>query len=105
MAWFVGETLMLGKILAACVAATLTFLAVASNAHAGRLYGPRPGYAPAVQAGVYDSCWRYRVIATREGREVVRVWICGNYTTYGSDFDWGYGRSIADRADWHFYRW
>ena len=26
------------------------------------------------------------------------VWICGNYTTYGSNFDWGYGSSFADRA-------
>ncbi len=96
---------MVGKILSVSIAAMLTLSAVATSAQAARLYGPRSGYARVVQTGVYDSCWRYRVIATRDGRDVVRVWICGNYATYGSAFDWGYGSSIEDRADRHAYRW
>jgi hypothetical protein len=110
---------MVGKILVASVAATLALPAAGSRAwggdlqleakpawslarqtrgHSGRLYGPRSHYAAAVQTGVYDSCWRHRVIVTRWARDVLPVWICGNYSTYGSNFDWGYGSSIADRA-------
>ena len=119
------ETLMVGKILVASVAATLALPAAGSRAwggdlqldakpwslarqkhgHSDRLYGPRSHYAAAVQTGVYDSCWRHRVIATRRGRDVVPVWICGNYTTYGSNFDWGYGSSFADRALLYGYQW
>jgi hypothetical protein len=110
---------MVGKILVASLAATLALPAAGSHAwgddsrleaiptrslawqkrgHSGRLYGPRSHYAAAVQTGVYDSCWRHRVKVTRWGRDVLPVWICGNHTTYGSDFDWGYGHSVADRA-------
>jgi hypothetical protein len=38
--------------------------------HIGRLYGPKSHYARAVQTGVYDSCWRRRVIAGPWGPEV-----------------------------------
>jgi hypothetical protein len=62
-----------------------------------RFFGPRSHYARAVQTGVYDSCWRRRVIFTRWGPEVLSKWICRDYTTYGSHFDWGYGRAPADR--------
>jgi hypothetical protein len=65
--------------------------------HFGRFYGPRSHYAPAVQTGVYDSCWRRRVIETQWGPEVLSKWICHNYRTYGSDYDWGYGMAPADR--------
>ena len=63
----------------------------------GRFSGPRSHYAAAVQTGVYNSCWRRRVIVTEWGREVLSKWICHNYTTYGSHFDWGYGTAPADR--------
>jgi hypothetical protein len=118
---------MVGKILVASVAATLALPVAGSHAwggdlqleskpawnltrqtrdHSGRLHGPRGHYAAAVQTGVYDSCWRHRVIPTRWGREVTRVWICRDYTTYGSDFDWGYGHSVADRARLYgYYEW
>jgi hypothetical protein len=119
---------MVGKILVASFAATVALSADGSRAwggaaqletiptwslawqkrghHIGRLYGPRSHYAAAVQTGVYDSCWRHRVIATRWGREVTPVWICRDYTTYGSDFDWGYGHSVADRARLYgYYEW
>ena len=111
---------MVGKIIVASVAATLALPASGSLAwgdavqleavparsiawqkrghHSGRLYGPRGHYAAAVQTGVYDSCWRQRVIMTRWGRDVLHVWICGNHTTYGSNYDWGYGTAFADRA-------
>jgi hypothetical protein len=65
----------------------------------GHFFGPRSHYARAVQTGVYDSCWRRRVIATKWGPEVLSKWICRNYTTYGSHFDWGYGSAPADRFD------
>jgi hypothetical protein len=65
--------------------------------HFGRFFGPRSHYAAAVQTGVYDSCWRRRVIDTQWGPEVLSKWICHNYTTYGSHFDWGYGTAPADR--------
>jgi hypothetical protein len=65
--------------------------------HVGHFFGPRSHYARAVQTGVYDSCWRRRIIATEWGPEVLSKWICHNYTTYGSNFDWGYGRAPADR--------
>jgi hypothetical protein len=65
--------------------------------HFGRFYGPRSHYASAAQTGVYDSCWRRRVIAAPWGPEVLSKWICRNYATYGSHFDWGYGRAPADR--------
>lgn len=107
---------MVGKFLVAFVAATLALPAAGSHAwggdlqltrgHSGRLYGPRSHYAAAVQTGVYNSCWRRRVIVTRWGREVTPVWICRDYTTYGSDFDWGYGHSVADRARLYgYYEW
>jgi hypothetical protein len=63
--------------------------------HYGCFYGPSSHYAAAVQTGVYDSCWRRRVIETQWGPEVLSKWICHNYTTYGSHFDWGYGRALA----------
>jgi hypothetical protein len=65
--------------------------------YVGRFFGPRSHYAAAVQTGVYDSCWRRRVITTEWGTEVLSKWICHNYTTYGSHFDWGYGTAPADR--------
>jgi hypothetical protein len=65
--------------------------------HVGRWYGPKSHYAPAVQTGVYDSCWRRRVVAGPWGPEVLSKWICRNYFTYGSDYDWGYGSAPADR--------
>jgi hypothetical protein len=63
----------------------------------GHFFGPRSHYAAAAQTGVYDSCWRRRIIATEWGPDVVSKWICHNYITYGSHFDWGYGRAPADR--------
>jgi hypothetical protein len=63
----------------------------------GRWFGPRSHYAAGVQTGVYDSCWRRRVIYTQWGPEVLSKWICHNYTTYGSHFDWDYGTAPADR--------
>ena len=65
--------------------------------HFGRFFGPRSHYAAAVQTGVYDSCWRRRVIDTQWGPEVLSKWICHNYTTYGSHFDWDYGTAPGDR--------
>jgi hypothetical protein len=65
--------------------------------HFGHFYGPRSHYARALQTGVYDSCWRRRMVAGPWGPEVLSKWICRNYFTYGSYFDWGYGTSPADR--------
>jgi hypothetical protein len=65
--------------------------------HFGRFFGPKSHYAAAVQTGVYDSCWRRRVVDTQWGPEVISKWICHNYRTYGSDYDWGYGTAPADR--------
>jgi hypothetical protein len=73
--------------------------------HYGRFYGPRSHYAAAVQSGVYDSCWRRRVIETQWGPEVLSKWICHNYRTYGSDYDWGYGMAPADRYYGHPWWW
>jgi hypothetical protein len=111
---------MVGKVLVASVVATLALSSAGSDAwgigaqwaatptrsfagqmrrqHFGRLHGLRRHYAAATQTGVYDSCWRHRAIAARWGRNVVPVWICGDYATYGFAFDWGYGNSIADRS-------
>ena len=73
---------MVGKILVASVAATLALPLLdrtpgATPYRIGRCASPfrsslRTGshYAAAVQTGVYDSCWRYRVIMTRWGRDV-----------------------------------
>jgi hypothetical protein len=65
--------------------------------HVGRWYGPKSHYAPFVQTGIYDSCWRRRVIAGPWGPEVLSKWICGNYLIYSRDYDWGYGSAPADR--------
>ena len=65
--------------------------------HVGGWYGPKSHYAPFVQTGVYDSCWRRRVIAGPWGPEVLSKWICGNYLTYSRDYDYGYGSAPADR--------
>jgi hypothetical protein len=73
--------------------------------HIGRLYGPKSHYAPAVQTGVYDSCWRRRVIAGRWGPEVLSKWICRDYFTYGSYYDWGYGSAPADRLPGYPWWW
>jgi hypothetical protein len=109
---------MVGKVLVASVAATLALSTAGSHAWGGAAqweatparslawqtrrhhsgYGPKSHYAAATQTGVYDSCWRHRVIITRWGRDVLHVWICGDHTTYGSAFDWGYGSPIADRS-------
>ena len=73
--------------------------------HIGRLYGPKSHYARAVQTGVYDSCWRRRVIAGPWGPEVLSKWICRDYFTYGSHYDWGYGRAPADRLPGYPWWW
>ena len=65
--------------------------------HVGRWYGPKSHYAPFVQTGVYDSCWRRRVIAGPWGPEVLSKWICGDILTYSRDYDYGYGSAPADR--------
>jgi hypothetical protein len=65
--------------------------------YVGHFSGLRSHYASALQTGVYDSCWRRRLIDTEWGPELLSKWICHNYTTYGSHFDWGYGRAAADR--------
>jgi hypothetical protein len=65
--------------------------------HVGRWYGPKSHYAPFVQTGIYDSCWRRRVIAGPWGPEVLSKWICGDYLTYSRDYDWGYGSAPGDR--------
>jgi len=36
-------------------------------------------------------------IAGPWGPEVVSKWICRDYSTLGSPYDWGYGRAPADR--------
>jgi hypothetical protein len=64
-------------------------------------FGPRSHYASAIQTGVYGSCWRRRVIETKWGPDVLSKWICHNYRTYGSDYDWGYGTAPADRYYGH----
>jgi hypothetical protein len=99
-----------GKILfICCLAPGLAALDIGGGAQAdessgtfhrrnvGRWYGPKSRYAPFVQTGVYDSCWRRRVIAGPWGPEVLSKWICGNYLTYTRDYDWGYGSAPADR--------
>ena len=68
-------------------------------------FGPRSHYAAAIQTGVYDSCWRRRVIETPWGPDVLSKWICHNYRTYGSDYDWGYGTAPADRYYGHPWWW
>jgi hypothetical protein len=73
--------------------------------HYGRFYGPKSHYAAAVQSGVYDSCWRRRVVETQWGPQVLSKWICHNYRTYGSDYDWGYGIAPADRYYGHPWWW
>jgi hypothetical protein len=73
--------------------------------HLGRFYGPRSHYARALQTGVYDSCWRRRVIETRWGPEVLQKWICRDYFTYGSHYDWGYGSAPADRLPGYPWWW
>jgi hypothetical protein len=71
----------------------------------GRFLGPRSHYASATQTGVYDSCWRRRVIAGPWGPEVLSKWICRDYFTYGSYYDWGYGRAPADRLPGYPWWW
>ena len=101
---------LVGKILfICCLAPGLAALDIGGGAQAdessgtfhrrnvGRWYGPKSRYAPFVQTGVYDSCWRRRVIAGPWGPEVLSKWICGNYLTYARDYDWGYGSAPADR--------
>jgi hypothetical protein len=73
--------------------------------HIGRFYGPKSHYAPAVQTGVYDSCWRRRMIPGPWGPEVLSKWICRNYFTYGSYYDWGYGSAPADRLPGYPWWW
>ena len=65
--------------------------------YVGRWYGPKSHYVPFVQTGVFDSCWRRRVIAGPWGPEVQSKWICGNILTYSRDYDYGYGSAPADR--------
>ncbi len=63
-----------------------------------RLFGPRSRYANVVVRALFDSCWRYREILTRHGRQLERIWTCGNYVKPNAEFDWGYGTSIADQV-------
>jgi hypothetical protein len=37
------------------------------------------------------------MIAGPWGPEVLSKWICRDYFTYGSNYDWGYGSAPADR--------
>jgi hypothetical protein len=63
--------------------------------YVGRWYGPKSHYAPFVQTGPYDSCWRRRVVAGPWGPDVLHKWICGNILTYGRDYDYDYGYGSA----------
>jgi hypothetical protein len=69
--------------------------------YVGRTYGPPSLYAHVVVNPLIDSCWRYRKV---RGRELERVWTCGNYIKPNADLDWGYGSSIADQA-WRYGYW
>jgi hypothetical protein len=70
-----------------------------------RTVGPPSPYAPVVVHALLDSCWRYREIWTPGGRELERIWTCGNYIKPNADLDWGYGSSIADQARRYGYWW
>jgi hypothetical protein len=70
--------------------------------YVGRTFGPPSLYAPVVVNPLIDSCWRYRKI---QGRELERIWTCGNYNKPDAYLDWGYGSSIADQAGRYGYWW
>jgi hypothetical protein len=73
--------------------------------HSVRVFGPPSQYAPVEVKALFDSCWRYRRTWTPEGRELERIWTCGNYIKPNAEFDWAYGSSIADQAGRYGYHW
>jgi hypothetical protein len=72
--------------------------------HVVRTFVPGPQYVRVVVKALFDSCWRYREIRTARGRELERIWTCGDYVKPNAEFDWTYGSSIADRAERYGYR-
>jgi hypothetical protein len=113
---------MIARLFAAVLATVLVLPTIASSgradgleqrphaiAHKGhflaRTFGPRSEYERVTVKALFDSCWRYRQILTARGREPEPVWTCGNYIKPNAEFDWGYGRSIADQARYYEYPW
>jgi|HubBroStandDraft_2_1064218.scaffolds.fasta_scaffold1970182_1 hypothetical protein len=114
---------MIARLFVAMIATVLVLPTIASSgradgleqrphaiAHKGhflaRTFGSRSEYAPVTVKALFDSCWRYREKLTPRGRETESFWTCGNYIKPNADFDWGYGRSIADQARYYYeYPW
>jgi hypothetical protein len=73
--------------------------------HSLRTFGSPSPYGGTEVKALFDSCWRYHFARAAGGRELERIWTCGNYIKPNADFDWTYGSSIADRAWRYGYRW